>query len=59
VGYVRVFGQVRGRERERRRKGGEEKSSFPVVALPGGKKRYSVVQKDTILRFFFTKQCIK
>jgi len=38
VGYVRVFGQVRGRERERRCKGGEEESSFPVVALPGKKK---------------------
>ena len=35
MGYVRVFGQVRGRERERRCKGEEEKSSFPVVALRG------------------------
>ena len=55
MGYVRVFGQVRERKRERRCNGGEEKSSFPVVALPGKKKIHGV----KVFFFFFNKQCIK
>jgi hypothetical protein len=53
VGYVRVFGQVRGRERERRCKGGEEKSSFPVVALPGKKKNTWCRLKGHYFELFF------
>jgi len=53
VGNVRVFGQVRGRERERRCKGGEEKSSFPVVALPGKTKDTWCRLKGHYFELFF------